>query len=147
GGAVISPGKTGNVTSGPCQTGNITAPHRIQNTREYYRDRAAHLLQCGQRRPTRGYDDIGGKSYQFLRVLAGKRGIGSVPSPLDLYIATHRPAQFLQSLQDRRAVGLCYWIVRRRIHEQADPPHPRGLLRPHRHRPRRGRGAEEGEEG
>src|SRR5262245_23598736 len=46
------------------------------------------------------------------------------------------PAQFPQPAQERRDAGSAFRIVRGGAHEHADPPHPVGLLRARRERPR-----------
>src|SRR5262249_57788049 len=49
-------------------------------------------------------------------------------------------------LPDRRDVGLFCRIARRKRCKHADPPHPFGLLRARRERPRRCRAAKKGDE-
>src|SRR5262249_23227160 len=56
-----------------------------------------------------------------------------------------RPAQLLQSLQERRAARLRHGIARRLAHEHADAPHPLRLLRSRCDRPGR-RAAEQYDE-
>ena len=63
------------------------------------------------------------------------------PACIDPHIAV-APAQLLQDLPERRYAGLTLWIVRGRVHQHADAPHPLGLLRARRERPRRRRAAE-----
>ena len=56
------------------------------------------------------------------------------------------PAQLLQPLQERRDAGLKFRIVRGCVQEHADAPHPLGLLRARRERPRSRRAAEQRDE-
>ena len=58
------------------------------------------------------------------------------PASVDPHVAADGPAQLLQPLQERREAGLTFRIVRGRGHEHADAPHPLGLLRARRERPR-----------
>ena len=47
---------------------------------------------------------------------------------------------------ERREAGLCFRIIRGQVHEHADAPHPLGLLRVRRERPRRRRAADQRDE-
>ena len=62
------------------------------------------------------------------------------------HVAAVGPAQFLQSLHERRDASLCLRVVRGEWNEHADAPHPLGLLRARRERPRRRRAAEQRDE-
>src|SRR5262249_5952160 len=64
----------------------------------------------------------------------------------DLHVAADRPAQLLQTLQERRAARLRHGIARRLAHEHADAPHPLRLLRARREWPRGGRAGEQRDE-
>src|SRR5262245_51800888 len=64
---------------------------------------------------------------------------------LDLHVAADRPAQLLQTLQERRAARLRHGIARRLAHEHADALHPLRLLRSRCDRPGR-RAAEQRDE-
>jgi hypothetical protein len=46
------------------------------------------------------------------------------------------PTQRLQALPKGRHARLSFWIILRIVHEHRDPPHPLGLLRACRKRPR-----------
>ena len=64
----------------------------------------------------------------------------ALPAPqriVDPHVAAVGPAQLLQPLQERRDAGLSFRIVRGRGHQHANAPHPLGLLRARRERPRR----------
>ena len=64
-------------------------------------------------------------SAAYLRVL-----LASVPQRvLDARVAAVGPAELLQRLYERGVAGLAFRIVRGRVHEHADAPHPVGLLR------------------
>jgi hypothetical protein len=52
----------------------------------------------------------------------------------------------LQSLYERREAGLCYQVIRDRIYEHADAPHPLALLRTRDDRPRQRRTAKQRDE-
>ena len=69
-------------------------------------------------------------------------GIARGPAGVDPHVAAVGPAQLLQPLQERRDAGLRFRIVRGRGHEHADAPHPLGLLRARRERPRSRRATE-----
>ena len=68
------------------------------------------------------------------------------PADVDPYVATVGPAQLLQPLQKRCEADLALRIVRGRIHEHADAPHPLALLRARRERPCGRRAAEQRDE-
>ena len=73
----------------------------------------------------------------------------ALPAAQRVSIRTLRPigpAQLLQPLQERRDAGLTFRIVRGCGHEHADAPHPLGLLRARRERPRGRRAAEKRDE-
>src|SRR6516225_5588325 len=58
---------------------------------------------------------------------------GYPPTSVDPQIATVHPAQFTQLIHKRCELRLGFRIT----HQHADPPHPLGLLRTRRDRPRR----------
>src|SRR5262249_8987413 len=94
------------------------------------------------------YNQIRAQRHQVLGIFTGLRGIGLVPTPLDLQIAARCPTQFPQSLQHYRSIGLWYAVAGWCGHEYADPTHVLCLLRVRLERPRRSRGAtKEREEG
>src|SRR5262249_40365992 len=63
-------------------------------------------------------------------------GLRSGPSDVDPRIAVVRPAQLLKHLPEGRKVGLSVRIVRSRVHDYANAPHPLWLLCASRERPR-----------
>jgi hypothetical protein len=70
-------------------------------------------------------------------------GIGGGPADVDAHVATDGPAQQRERLQERPDPGLKCRVVGGSGQDDADAPHPLGLLRAHRQRPRR-RTAERG---
>ena len=82
-------------------------------------------------------------SAAYLRMSVG---IAGGPASVDPHVAAVGPAQLLQPLQECREAGLRFRIVRGRAHEHADAPHPLGLLRARRERPRGRRAAEKRDE-
>ena len=84
-----------------------------------------------------GQDDVGRQRNQLRGVAANLGGIGDRPAGVDPHVAADRPTQHRQSLQERPDAGQKYRIARRCGHEHTDPPHPLGLLRARRERPRR----------
>src|SRR5262245_65574297 len=77
---------------------------------------------------------------------AGAVGIAQGPADVDPHVAAVGPAQLLQPLQERCVAGLPFRIVLDQVREHADAPHPVGLLRPRRERPRGRRAADERDE-
>jgi hypothetical protein len=55
---------------------------------------------------------------------------------VDARVTAVGPAELLQRLYERRVAGLSFRILRGRVHENADAPHPLDLLRARRERPR-----------
>jgi hypothetical protein len=72
-------------------------------------------------------------------------GIARGPPGVDADVAAVGPAQFLQSLHERRHASLRLRVVRGDCHEHADSPHSLALLRARCERPRR-RAAEQCDE-
>src|SRR6516164_11304543 len=95
---------------------------------------------------TSSQDDVGRECNQFRRVSANALGVARAPADVDANVATVGPAQLRQRLCERQDAPLRYRIVHRETHEHTDPPHPLGLLRPRRERPRGRRAAEKGYE-
>src|SRR5262249_54218080 len=71
-----------------------------------------------------------------FRDISAVVGLVQIPAMLDLHVAADRPAQLLQTLQERRAARLRHGIAGRLAHEHADPPDPLALCT-RRERPRR----------
>src|SRR5262245_46823051 len=70
------------------------------------------------------------------RGTAAAVGLVGAPTRIDPQVATDGPTRLLQPLQKRSVTGLPFRIIRRQMHENADPPQPVWLLRPRRERPR-----------
>ena len=134
------------IATWPRQAVDEAATDRIGGYWEYDRHGAGHLQQLPHGRAAGGQDDVGRERDQFRRVPANVPGMGSGPADIDLQVAANRPAQQRQPLQERSDAGLIWRIVRSCGQEHADAPHPLGLLRPRRQRPRRRRAAEQRDE-
>src|SRR5262249_36369530 len=67
------------------------------------------------------------------------RAVNVARSPVIVHldVASFRPTQALQRLAERCNARLCLRIALGKAHQHADPPHPVGLLRARRERPRR----------
>jgi len=78
---------------------------------EHNRQRAARLLQRLHGWIRIGQDHVRSDSRQLSRHPANAAGVGR-KSGIDSDVATDRPAEFLQSLQERPDTGLCFRIVR-----------------------------------
>src|SRR5215472_11134988 len=102
-------------------------------------------MQRRHRCAASGQDDIGRERDQFRRMFANALHIAPGPAGIDLHIAAIGPAQLLQALPERRDAGFCLRITHGEWYEHADAPHPLGLLRARRERPR-GRAADERDE-
>jgi hypothetical protein len=73
---------------------------------------------------------------QFRRVFAHVVGTAGTPPIVHSQVAADGPAQFLQTLCERREAGRVLRIVHGRGHQHADAPHPLALLRARSKRPR-----------
>ena len=134
----LPPGRA-RLSTKPAPTGSATM-------REHDRHGAGRLQQRPHGRAASGQDDVRRERDQFRRVFANVVGIARGPAGVDPHVAAVGPAQLLQPLQERRDAGLCFRIVRGRVHEHADAPHPLGLLRARGERPRGRRAAEQRDE-
>ena len=81
---------------------------------------------------------------QFSCVFAHSVGLVVAPSIVDADVLPDSPTQLLQALCKSRQAGVSFHIVRSEWREHADAPHPLGLLRARRERPRCCRAAERG---
>src|SRR6516162_3423145 len=70
-------------------------------------------------------------------------GLARAPAIVDSDIAPDGPAQLLQRLKERSVPGLSLWVLCRQVGQDTDAPHPLGLLRARRERPRRNRAAKQ----
>ena len=90
--------------------------------------------------------DVRRERGQFRRVSAHGVGIGRGPAGVDPQVTADGPARLLQALQERPDTRLIFRIICGCGQEYADAPHPLGLLRARRERPRRRRAAEQRDE-
>src|SRR5262249_29208810 len=73
----------------------------------------------------------------FRRILSHGVCTRATPTIVDPHVAARSPPCFLQPLCERGNTSVPFRIVSSQIDEHADAPHPLGLLRPRRKRPRR----------
>src|SRR5262249_7114915 len=92
-----------------------------------------------------GQNDVRGERHQFRSVFTRGIGIPATPAVVDPDVLADRPPQLLQTLRKRREAGVRLWIVGLHGHQHTDAPHPFGLLRARRERPR-GRAADQRDE-
>src|SRR5438067_9925509 len=92
-----------------------------------------------------GKDDVGGEGEQFSSVLASIIGIAASPAVIDPDVIVDDPTQSLEPQYKRPKARLAFRIVNRDGHQYTDAPHPTGLLRSRRDRPRRSRAAKRDE--
>ena len=144
--AVFESHETGGVAARPRQAVDEAGADRIDDDREHDRHGAGRLQQRPHGRGAMGQDDVRRERDQFRRVSANVGGIGRGPAGVDPHVAADGPAQLRQRLQERPDAGLKFRIVRGCGQEHADAPHPLGLLRARRERPRRRRAAEQRDE-
>src|SRR5262249_11908807 len=101
---------------------------RIGHLNEYNRARARRLQQrcCGW--AARHQSAIRREGDQFCRRLLNALLTPTAPANLAMQVAPFAPSQLLHLLQERREPRLSSLIIRRVVHEHADPPHPGGVL-------------------
>jgi hypothetical protein len=142
---VLELSEPSDIAAGSRETVDVTITDRVQALCHDDRHRATGLLQCLGGRTNPGQDDLRAERNQLRRVFAQARGIAHAPAIIDPHIAPDGPAQFLEALHERGEAGLRLRLVRGRIHEHADAPHPL-LLRVRRERPSCRRAADERDE-
>src|SRR5262249_15002609 len=86
------------------------------------------------------------EGHQFRGRFCALVGAVVAPAAVDPHIAANTPAHFLQALVERRKSIVAFWIIHGAVHKHADPPHPLGLLRACRERPRSRRAAKQRDE-
>src|SRR5439155_24781668 len=91
-------------------------------------------------------DHVGLQGDQLFREYLRPFRAGLRKAIVDADIAALRPSKPFEPLPERREARLAFRIVLGEGQQHADAPHPIGLLRPRRPRPRRRRAAEEGDE-
>ena len=134
----LPPGRA-RLSTKPAPTGSATCANTIGTVRVACSNGATVALPLA--RMTSGASATNSAAYLRMR--------SASPAPqrvVDPHVAAVGPAQLLQPLQERREAGLSFRIVRGQAHEHADAPHPLGLLRARRERPRGRRAAEKRDE-
>ena len=103
--------KASDVATRPRQALDKAGADRIGDGREHDRNGAGHLPQGRHCVAGRSQDNVRLERDQFPRVFAHKVRIQSAPAGVDADIAAVGPAQLLQSLQERRQIGLISLVV------------------------------------
>jgi hypothetical protein len=137
--------ETRGVAARPRQAVDDAGADRIDAEREHDRHGAGRLQQRPHAR-TGSEDDVGRECGQFRRLPANFGGTGRAPAGVDAHVTANGPTQHRQRLLERPDAGLPLRIVRGGGQEQANAPHPIGLLRARRKWPRRCRAAEQRDE-
>src|SRR5262249_16773452 len=114
---------------------------------EYDRDCSGQLLYDGDNTLPSGEDHIWLKADDLRHIGPHAVQIVGRPAQVDPDIFAFPPPELAQLLPKDRDALLPFGIAFGIRHHYADPSRSARLLRPRRQRPRRGRGAEEGEEG
>src|SRR5215471_2471067 len=122
------------------------AADRIADLNKDDRYAARHLLQRLQRLRGHGQDDVRFQPDKLDRIGPYAFGLGTAPAIVDAYVAARGPTQFFKCLPERRRIGLRIPIVLGKGHQYAHAPHPLGLLRACRERPRRSSATEQRDE-
>ena len=121
------------------QARNEALADGLDDGREYNGNRARRLLYGAQGHGAVGRYHVRCEFQQFCSSGAGLLVIGNSPTIIDLKIAADPPAALLKFLAKCRDAGLPLWVAFGKLYQQADAPHPLGLLRARRERPRRRR--------
>src|SRR5262249_32955820 len=101
----------------------------------------------GRRRCDVRKNDVGLLCNQFLRESAHQFHVGGChPTGVDVNVAALCPPEFLKLLSERLDMRLSFQVVLGIAHQHPDAPHPVGLLRARRERPRSRRAAECGQQ-
>jgi hypothetical protein len=127
--------ESGGVAAWPRQAADYAGAHRIGDAREYDWHRVRVLLDCRYAWRASGKNDVRRQRNQFLCVFASRVGVACVPAIIDPHVPADAPTQFRQPLRERSDEGSRLRIIRSRVHQHADAPHPFGLLRAHGERP------------
>src|SRR5262249_17480022 len=104
------------------------------------------LLQCCDGRTARCQNGIRHERDQFRCMLAHSVRKTRAPSDVNSCVSAVGPSYSTELRSERCKATLCLRIVCGQIHEHTDAPHPLGLLRAPRDRPRHGRAAEQRDE-
>ena len=144
--AVLELAKSGNNATRPSEASDEARADRINNQYKHDRQGAGGLKQRWQNGGASGQNNIRRERHQFRNVTWIARRIAAAPAIVDLQVASYLPPQVPKFLKERSVAGLSLRVVRRYRGEHADPPHPLGLLRARRERPRSRRAAEQRDE-
>ena len=127
----------GEIAARPRHARNEACADRIGDIDEYDRDRAALPLQPGGGPSRMCEDHVGLQADQLFGKRRNALRPGGREAIVEADIATLRPSASFQPLPERCEARLRFRIVLGDGHEHADAPHPAGLLRARRERPRR----------
>ena len=130
------------IAARPRQAGDEARADRVGDAGEHDRDRAAFPLQRGDDGRPVCEDRVWLQGDQLFREHL-RLSAGRCKAVVDADIVAFRPSTLFKPLPEAREAGLCFGIVLGEAHQRADPPHPLGLLRANRERPRCRRAAEQ----
>jgi hypothetical protein len=128
------------------QAGNEAGTDRVYHSDKHDRHRARRPLQRGYDAAGRSQDHIRCERDQLSGISAIPFGVAGTPANIDARVTPVGPAQFLQRLHEGNDASLAISIIRGRVHQHADAPHPLGLLPARRKRPSGGSAAEQRDE-
>jgi hypothetical protein len=127
--------EAGKVPSRAWQACNEANADRVGNNRKYNRDRPRLPLECSGLWSSVREDYVGLQVEQLFRGHPHPVYVAGGPTNVHAQVAAIGPTQLRKSLREPGEVGLCLRIVFIERHQNADPPHAAGLLRPRRERP------------
>src|SRR5262249_15758221 len=119
---------------------------RINNLHENDRYGTGDMLQGRYADAGGSQNNVRRKRDQFRRILGHGVCTRATPTIVDPHVAARSPPCFLQPLCERGNTSVPFRIVSSQIDEHTDAPHPLGLLRPCRERPRGRRAADQSDE-
>jgi hypothetical protein len=142
---VFERGKAGNVAAGTRHVADEPGTDGIGDLGEDHRNRRGFPLQRGDHLRALCDDDIRLERHHVRRVAAHEVGLAACIAIGCCDVAALNPTQFAKSPLERRKIEHGRSVALAITHDNADAPHPLGLLRPRRDRPRR-RPADDGDE-
>ena len=122
--------------SGSADQADLTWQFWIGGTEEYDRNYAGLPRQRPYLGIGYGENCVRSEGHKFCCVRLRAHHIPDRPTNVNLDIAVLHPASLAQYLSERRETFLPFRIVRGRVHQHANAPHPLGLLRSRKKRPR-----------
>src|SRR5262249_33027496 len=125
---------------------NEAAADRVGDVGEDDRDGAGFALEGLHHRSDAGEDQVGCRSDELGRVFLKELGVARRPAVLEADVVAFLPAELLHRLPERREPRPRFGVALGSGRDDPDPPHPFGLLRPRRERPRGCRAAEQRDE-